>query len=388
MFQYLNKAVVRIKKLKFVSFFLLAVLICQFSAVGADAAEVSAGIITAESGRTVIIPVEIHGNSGIMGFKIKVEYDASVLFSPAVHKGEITEQGLFNDSIGVSSQGQFDVLWSNTQDVSGDGTLFSLSFTVNETDIKKTVIRLSYSQPDTFNEAWNDVTLSLKDIEVNIVDDALTDNYSEEYVQGNESDSENIKSAVEIALGELNKSALGALNDDEKQVLLDRTNEILFQLGGSPESFGDFSSLDGAYRDSVKQEYINNVLSAVDGDKADSVINGALEHFGKETIDELESDEKAEFVQLVENELKQLAGDLDAFSDKLTDDEAADVIKQLHEENENAKTQGVKLPETKPKNNTAKIIIFTAVPATLIIIAAAVLYKRKKDGGKTNENNI
>lgn len=352
------------------------------------AVEVSADTITAKSGENIIIPVEIYGNSGIMGFKINVKYDASVLSSPLVHRGKITNQGLFNDSIGVSDEGSFDVLWSNTENFLGDGTLFLLSFKINETKADKTVIKLSYSQPDTFNEAWEDVTLDLKEIEVNIVSEPLSEKSSEGYKEDAGVDTEDIKSAVEIALGESEKNNTNGMNDSEKTQLVDRTNEIIFQLSGSKNAFSDFDSLNSAYRDSVKQEYVNEILSAVDSDKIDSAINSALDRFGKETIEELEPDEKGEFAKLVENELKLIAGDVDAVSDKLSDYEAAEAIKQLQEENSEAATQGIKLPEVKQNDNTVKIIIFASTTAVVIIIVATVLYKQKKYGGKINENNI
>ena len=380
--------VVEIKKHRIIVLLLFCFLWCLILAMNVFAVKVSADTITAKSGENIIIPVEIYGNSGIMGFKINVEYDASVLSSPLVHRGKITNQGLLNDSIGVSDEGSFDVLWSYTENVLGDGTLFLLSFKINETKADKTVIKLSCSQPDTFNEAWEDVTLDLKEIEVNIVSEPLSEKSSEGYKEDAGVDTEDIKSAVEIARGELEKNNINGMNDSEKSQLVDRTNEIIFQLSGSKNAFSDFDSLNSAYRDSVKQEYVNEILSAVDSDKIDSAINSALDRFGKETIEELEPDEKGEFAKLVENELKLIAGDVDAVSDKLSDYEAAEAIKQLQEENSEAATQGIKLPEVKQNDNTVKIIIFASTMAVVIIIVATVLYKRKKYGGKTNENNI
>ncbi|MBR2884440.1 MAG: hypothetical protein IKB93_06555 [Clostridia bacterium] len=346
------------------------------------AVKVSADTITAKSCENFIIPVEIYGNSGIMGFKINVKYDASVLSSPLVHRGKITNQGLLNDSIGVSDEGSFDVLWSNTENVLGDGTLFLLSFKINETKADKTVIKLSCSQPDTFNEAWEDVTLDLKEIEVNIVSEPFSEKSSEGYKEDAGVDTEDIKSAVEIALGELEKNNTNGMNDSEKTQLVDRTNEIIFQLSGSKNAFSDFDSLNSAYRDSVEQEYVKDTLSAVDSDEIDSAINIALDRFDKETIEELEPDEKAEFVKIVDNELKQLAGDFDTISDKLSAEDALSAIGRLQRENKEAMTDGKKVFEPMVKNNTVVTAITVACLATVILaVLITVLYRKKKCGG-------
>lgn len=381
-FRYLNKAVVEIKKHRIIVLLLLGVFWCLILAMNVCATEVLADVITAKSGGNVIIPVEIYGNSGIMGFKINVEYDTSVLNSPLVHKGKITEQGMLNDSIGVSDEGSFDILWSNTENALGDGTIFLLSFKVNETNDKKTVIKLNYSQPDTFNEAWEDVTLDLNRIEVDIVSELPTEIHSEETTKIEANDGEYIKSAVEIALGEMNKNNLGALDDDEKTQLVDRTNEIIVQLGGNSDSFSDFDSLNDAYCDSVEQEYVKDTLSAVDSDKIDSAINSALDRFDKETIEELAPDEKSEFAKLVENELKLIAGDVDTISDKLSAEDALAAIGRLQRENEESVTYGKKVPEPKAKTNTVVTVITVACSATVILaVLFTVLYRKKKCGG-------
>lgn len=373
---------VEIKKHRIIVLLLFCFLWCLILAMNVCAVKVSADTITAKSCENFIIPVEIYGNSGIMGFKINVKYDASVLSSPLVHRGKITNQGLLNDSIGVSDEGSFDVLWSNTENVLGDGTLFLLSFKINETKADKTVIKLSCSQPDTFNEAWEDVTLDLKEIEVNIVSEPFSEKSSEGYKEDAGVDTEDIKSAVEIALGELEKNNTNGMNDSEKTQLVDRTNEIIFQLSGSKNAFSDFDSLNSAYRDSVEQEYVKDTLSAVDSDEIDSAINIALDRFDKETIEELEPDEKAEFVKIVDNELKQLAGDFDTISDKLSAEDALSAIGRLQRENKEAMTDGKKVFEPMVKNNTVVTAITVACLATVILaVLITVLYRKKKCGG-------
>lgn len=356
----------------------------QNFAFAASAAEVYADDITAESGKTVIIPVNIKNNAGIMGFKITVSYNNSVLSSPTVTSGSITENGMMNDSIGVTPEGTFDVVWSGTQNASGDGTLMILSFRANETDAEETQIKLGFSQPDTFNEAWEDVELKCTDITVRFVsagdmNDAVTD--PEEITAQTEigkttaqsedkPDNEEIRTAVDIVLGETGGGSVEEIPEEEQSEFVDRTNEILGQLSDDANKpFENVDEIKEAYDDAVAEEFVEDTKEAVDSDRIDASINSALDSVGAESIDRIPQEKKEEFVQKVESNIAQYAPDVDTISDKLTPDEAVEAIKKLQSENAEAATEGTKLPEPQAKNNTAKII---AVAAAILVAAAAI----------------
>ncbi len=333
-----------------------------------------------------------------MGFKITVDYDKSVLTSPKVTKGDITGNGMLNDSIGVSPEGTIEIVWSGTQNEVGNGTLMILSFTAVEAE--DTQIRLSYSQPDTFNEAWDDVELKCSDIAVRFSAD--TSNAVTNDVIGTENtavqpwesetdptlpsaseqpDSEEIKNAVDIVLGETDKGHIDEIPEEEKSDFIDRTNEILGVLTGKPEKpFVNIDEIKDAYSGAVADEFVDDTKEAVDSDKIENAISDSLASVGAESVESVPAEKREEFVQKVESNIAQYAPDVDTISDKLTADEAVEAIKQLQSENKVAATEGVKLPDP-PKNNTVSIIILiTAVIFSVVIITVTVVYiKRKKN---------
>lgn len=124
--------------------------------------------VTANAGLTVNIPVKITGNQGLMGFSVNVGYDASVFTPVSVSGGALLAGGMLNDSIATAQPGQFKVVWTGSEDVTGDGILFTVTFSVNANAIGNKSITLSYNQADTFNEVWQDVVLNCSDIAVTV----------------------------------------------------------------------------------------------------------------------------------------------------------------------------------------------------------------------------
>lgn len=115
--------------------------------------------IVGAAGEKICIPVGIKNNPGIMGFRITVKYPQG-LSSPTVESGEVLKSGSINDSITANTSDHFDVVWIHTDDVTADGTLFTVTFDVSpEMQSGEYEIALSYSQKDTFNEKWQDVKL-------------------------------------------------------------------------------------------------------------------------------------------------------------------------------------------------------------------------------------
>lgn len=125
------------------------------------------------AGMVINVPVKIYNNQGIMGFGIFVNYDASVLTPLSVARGTVTGGGMFDSTMGPTSNGAFKVVWSDTGDVSSNGTVFTISFSVDPDAVAGDYpIGISYSQEDTFNEGWNDVILDCRSSNVT-VDDAV-----------------------------------------------------------------------------------------------------------------------------------------------------------------------------------------------------------------------
>ena len=168
------------KSRKRIALFQVAVLLIlsvstnQNSVRAAENAKIYAEDATGAQGEEIQIPVKISGNTGIMGFQISVNYDENYLTPVSTLCGDVLS-GVFDDNISVSKDSFFDVLWSGTENSNKDGILFYLKFRIKETAPKGTTkIGLTYSQEDTFDEAYKDVVLDCSDINFTIDGEPLT----------------------------------------------------------------------------------------------------------------------------------------------------------------------------------------------------------------------
>lgn len=156
---------------KLASLFIAAVLLLVYmlpvTAQGA-AATVYADSVTIEAGQQLTVTVKITGNPGLMGYAITLRYDSAVLTPLSAAKGTAFP-GMFNDSIGTSPAGSFRVVWTGTDDVTANATLFTATFKAAAGAAPgRMTIALSYSQADTFNSSWQDVALNMNDIAVTV----------------------------------------------------------------------------------------------------------------------------------------------------------------------------------------------------------------------------
>lgn len=150
---------------------LLCCVCCMaFSALTGHAVEASQNRIYAEkvhavAGEVIRIPLRISGNTGFMGFGMTVYYDPEVFAPLSVEASELLT-GLFNDSIGTSQSGSFDVVFTNSSDITEDGVLFTIVLQTAAEIYGSKTLTLAYSAEDTFNENWDPVELSPEPITV------------------------------------------------------------------------------------------------------------------------------------------------------------------------------------------------------------------------------
>lgn len=133
-----------------------------------EVADIYADDVTAKYNDEITIPIYIDNNHGIMGYRLDFKYDKSLLQPISTACGnDFSKNGQFNDSIGVK-EGEFKVLWNNIDEKFANGILLNLKFKVLTNEKVDTVISMTYSQPDTFNEKYEDVVFNCKDINVSL----------------------------------------------------------------------------------------------------------------------------------------------------------------------------------------------------------------------------
>lgn len=369
-----------------------ALLIIPFStaAYAADTAVVYGEAVNTSPNSIFFVPVSIKNSSGVMGFKITVTYDPAILSLPVVTRGTVTETGMLNDSVGVTPDGTIDIVWTGDSGVEKDGTLFVLSFNVDETEAKNTSLKFSYSQPDTFNEKFEDVIFDCKEIAISFAEEEGTNAYSGEI---KEPDYKDIIVAFDSAIKDMPFDSIKNIDRDFDPEILESVNETIKIMTGTENYFASVDEIIGAYKAAVATDFINTSVEAVDPGVIDDIIDNALESVGAETLDSIPAEKKAEFVAAVEQGLKEQASDVDVVSDNLTEDEAIGAIVSLQSLNKENQSLGTKVVSAiQNTNNLFAKIIIAVVIAVVVIFAVLALIIRKKQKknkeAKTNEENI
>ena len=125
---------------------------------------ISSEEITASVGDTVVIPVSIKDNSGLMGYKISVSYNADQLTFVDASCADDWSDGnfVFNDKAGIIS-----VVWTGAENNNSNGLLFNLSFKIND-DVEPgiAVLNVICDESNTFNDEYSDVEINCESIVV------------------------------------------------------------------------------------------------------------------------------------------------------------------------------------------------------------------------------
>ena len=151
---------------------------CQ-AVSAADTYRVSADTSQMESldQDTYLIPVILHGNQGIMGFRITFSYDVEKIKILTISRGMVTDAGNFATNLSnQAASGTIDLIWNDTENREMDGSICYLTVKI----IAETPeITISYSQADTFNEMYQDARLLCEKIIFGNQDDQLKTSKSE-----------------------------------------------------------------------------------------------------------------------------------------------------------------------------------------------------------------
>lgn len=364
---------------------LTVLLVFQFGVVSlaSDTATISADKVSLSQEEPVLIPIKIKNNKGIMGFKITIEYPIDKLDVKSVMRGEVTSKGNFNTNFGIND-GKFDVLWNNSDEIRGDGTIFVISAQAN-TEIKKdTEIKISFSQPDTFNLKYEDVVLNCENI---IISANKNETFSETTTVVGEPtstkedtylDSSQIIDAVDVTLEQIGKDKLSDVED--KDAFVEKFNENLEIITGTDKyNVIDIFALLSMYNSAYESEFLTEISDNIDFDVVNSVVKNALKEFDKDSISQLGENEKAGFIIKVEDALKAYYIDTPNISDDLAVNDALNIIEKVYKatidtdnENNNAEKQNGQ------KDNSIIFVVVSATVLLITIVVIAIMIKKRK----------
>lgn len=374
----------------------LLLLLLNFN-VSASICSVSGDNVTTYADSLISIPVKINDNAGIMGFKISVDYPNDVLTSPTVTRGAVTVDGMFDNNISKDTKGKFDVIWNHVTDVKENGVIFVLQFKVlPEAKNGNYTIKLTYSQPDTFNEAWEDVALSMSDIvftvnnkqqtTVEIQTQVTTDisqkqpdkkENSEAYVEEilDKVDSGYIQNTIENALENVGSQNIESMNEEQLKNFETYIDDALFDYGVEIESKPeDKDAYEEIYGTVLKDNFIDSVESFLDEEKVVSIIDEVLNSCGAENIEQLDESQKDVFIESVIGKLEENAVVIN--EDSLNEIDTLQLIKDLYVETETTLNE-----KTSDRSNVIiyLISVICAVAILVVIVMKHKITRRKND---------
>ena len=141
---------------------IISVLTGNMSAYAKGDASVYADAPVNSVDNSVIVPISIDNNPGLMGFKFHFELSEGLEVN-SVSKGSVSKNGMLTDNVGVN-KASLDVLWNSSEETKENGTLFYIGLISD--DFSKESISISYSPNDTFNEQFENVDIECREIKL------------------------------------------------------------------------------------------------------------------------------------------------------------------------------------------------------------------------------
>lgn len=239
-----------------------------------DKATVYAQRLTAQKGESQLVYINIDGNPGLMGFKIHLAYIEEYVSVKSVTRGEVTKQGSFMTNLGLKSGG-FDIVWTNTQQIDENGIIAILSLDVLTDEPFE--IYISYSENDTFNEAYANIALDCRTIpSANYVSNSETSdtehpNYTPEYTD------ELGELVIDEVIGDAGLENINELDDSQKEKILSDVNEQIKDRFGVDEAYKSFSEIEKTYKDYLNDTIITDIAALEHGKQAKDIVETVIE---------------------------------------------------------------------------------------------------------------
>lgn len=338
---------------------LLWLLLMPTVALAAEEYTVGADDVTAQPGEMVLLPLSLTGNQGIMGFRLTVRYPDSQLTLTEVSQGSVTASGLFNTTITAyeSVKGEFDILWSNSEAVTTDGTVAMLGFQVKPTAANGDYsISLTYSQEDTFDGDFADVALRCQPVTVTVNDGTALESTS---TTETASDAENTQAAasadavtvadeyllasVQEVLASFGKPTLADLEESEQAAALEYVNNRLESYDANAASYESYAALTAAYDSAVQRVAVQKVLDSADDAVIQQTKDELLQAYGVSSFSELPATKRQEAVQQMLQKLADSGADTQGF-DSITDEASAAIaLDEIIQQSAERQNEGIDL---------------------------------------------
>ena len=248
---------------------------------------------------------------------------------------------------------------------------------------KDTEIKLSFSQPDTFNEKYEDVAFNCKNI---IISAEKIETATVETHQNEESttkapspiDSSQVLDAVKITLEQSGYKSLSDVTNKEKFVReFNKNLEII--TGSNEHNVSNFESLVSLYNSAYEGKFITDATNSIEQNDIQTAINEALKSVNASSLDEIKDKDKEKFVKKIEEKLKEQNPDTPNISEELETDKALDIIKKLY----NSTNSAQKEDNNDTQNNSNIIIVISIATIVVVLLTVLTILLKKKKQNNT-----
>lgn len=347
-------------KKKIISLFLALVLLISNSFVvnAQNVGDVSAETINQKVQDEQLIAVNIENNPGIMGFKLHFEYDTKDVEMLSVQKGEVTKKGNLYDNLG-NKTGQFDVLWNHTSEVKTNGSLIILELKCL-TD-KPFDIKLSYSQPDTFNGSFEDVVLTCNNI--------YSSNHSVEDDESTTSSDKRpfiIKWLIDILTRIFRSFDILSLTDvevEKQHLVVKEANKQVEATFGEENYYADYGAVVTNYKSMLQEQMIEDADSLATSKSSAQIIKDYKE---KNNVQIITTDDVPGLVKAFQAE-----GLDTVYSDYLSDEELKVTFMKMD-------GYPVTQESSETTNNADKVIVAIAMFVGAVLVTGGIIIMKRR----------
>lgn len=389
------------KYLSVLSIFLfLFLLVVPAYALSADVVTDS---VSATAGELFQVKVKLSGNPGIIGLKISIDYPMEKVKAVSVSRGELLKKGNFNTNMGIND-GHFDVLWSYSENINGDGELFEASFKVQDNVTEDFQIALSYSAEDTFNESWDDVTLNCHPISVHILSSAEAEKtepstemltQAETVIQLPSSTEQqsiinppNILNAVDTALERAGVASVDDISGENQETFLQIVNENLSKTGGNDASgIQSFNELKTLYTQAYIENFKKIVLANLEIKAIIDTLQKGLTSVDAQSFETVQESRKGELIQMIDTEFANLCAQIPPLSGKIEDATAFEVLWDLYQDSVvSLKNSSAEIQNTQKNEQKQVTWIIAVCLVVVVVIIGVILYFCQKKKAVHNNN--
>lgn len=368
----------------------IVIMALPFTVAFAAGAEIYSYDIAGKAGEVIIVPVYIKNNPGLMGLGVNITYDDSILTPISVSSGEVTKDGMLNDSIGTDNKAKVKIVWTDSKQTKEDGSIFVVTFKSTE-KATQTSLKLSISKGDTFNEKYNDVSIDCKEIPI-FFDGSVAGLETTTQKQKSEPQASDIIVAVDTVLQNEGYSSVNDIPEESKEEFAEKVENNLSQIVGSDNTENENpNDIISQYESAVADKWVSDTLNAVDSDVVNSIIVVALNDAGAESIEKLPDNKKQEFASYVCESINTEASDIEIISDRISLNSTLDAVSKLLDKSKEAATEGKivgeNVEETLQDNSKSSSWLWIALTiALVVIILSCVVFILKKRKGNDEEN--